>query len=79
MNIIRDPQGPRLARIEYDRDGYPTGRLFLTNYTLEDVVETNVGILYRRMEGRQDVFYVRVRVIPVVEEPRASRPISISP
>lgn len=74
MNIIRDPEGPRLARIEYDRDGYPTGRLFLTTYTLEDVRETSVKILYRR----GDTLYVRVREVPPVEE-ASSRPSSVSP
>lgn len=74
MNIVRDPEGPRLARIEYDRDGYPTGRLFLTTYTLEDVRQTSVGILFRR----GDQLYVRVREVPPGEESR-SRPSSVSP
>lgn len=64
MQIIRDPGGARLARIEYDKDGYPTGRLYLSNLTINDVRTTSVPSLLRY---GNDLF-VRVRVVPVDEE-----------
>ncbi len=71
MQLIRDPIGPRLARIEYDKEGFPTGRLYLTHLTLDDVRTTSVSTLLRY---GNDLF-VRVRLVPVEEEhPSAVRP-----
>lgn len=64
MTLIRDPHGGRLARIEYDKEGFPTGRIFLSDLSLDEVRLTSVPRLYRY----GDDLYTRVRIVIPEEE-----------
>lgn len=79
MTLIRDPLGNRLARIEYDKDGYPTGRLFLSDLRLDQVRLTCVPTYYRY---KDDLYYrvtVMTAILPVAasEADRPSQPIQL--
>jgi len=71
-NLIKDPEGPRLARIEYTAFGFPTGRLFLSDLRFDQVRATSVAHYFRY----ENDLYLRVRVL---HEPEPTSPESPSP
>lgn len=56
--LIKDPDGNRLARIEYTAFGFPTGRLFLSDLRFDQVKPTSVPAYFRH----ENDLYLRVRV-----------------
>jgi hypothetical protein len=59
MQLIKDPDGDRFARIEYTAFGISTGRLILSELTLADMKPTSCPAYYRHGQH----LYLRVRVV----------------